>query len=436
LLAPLPDTISLGGTGPFVINLGASSAPIGLPTNDIAGCQHAYMYRIQRIEDGRMRYRLRLGPFVREDEADAVLLRARNDYPSALTATASAEDLSAITSLQAKAGILPRSVEKPLSVEVLHFVEEPPVSAARAASIADLSSGSSIAAASSAEPLAIDSTSFAPPHIPMAGPAPGVSQSLPALMIEHLELLPEDITPPARNPHPVDAGIDATSAPLSPEAPRRKALDPEEFELILELEDSEPDSRPAPPTIADLFPESKSPVRGIETTQTLRALTPLELEDRGATRWYVIQLSLADHAFDPATVPNLDIFSLYTLYSVAGDDQGRVMHALRLGFFGEEMAARAVANYLTTFYDKSIVKQVSAAERERFANQRLDARKDVGEKGQHSAIEITSMRAAPQVQIARPAAATATPRKMSGQPAKRDRPAGLFASLPWVKRRS
>jgi hypothetical protein len=145
---------------------------------------------------------------------------------------------------------------------------------------------------------------------------------------------------------------------------------------------------------------------------------------------------LADHAFDPATVPNLDIFTLYTLYSVAGVDQGRATHALRLGFFGEEMAARAVANYLTTYYDKSVVKRVSAAERERFANQRLDARKDVGETGQHSTIEITSMRAAPKEQIARPVAVAAKPRQMAGQPAKRGRPGGLFASLPWVKRRS
>jgi len=483
LLAPLPDTISLGGTGPFVINLRASNAPVSLPLNDIAGCQHAYMYRIQRIEDGRMRYRLRLGPFVREDEADAVLLHVRNDHPGALTATASAEDLSAIATLQAKAGVLPRSAEKPpsgeetrsaeklLSVEEMRAVENPssveevpavekrpsveemravldprsveerPASIARATGIADTRPGSSAATASSAtissaEPLTIDSTSFAPPK-PMAGPAPEASQLLPVLMIEHLELMPEDISPPARNPHPGDAGIDATSPSL--DAPRPKTPDAE-FELTLEFEASEPVPPPNLPSITDFSPEqpksSREAARSIETTQTLRALTAPELEDDGATRWFVIQLALADHAFDPATVPNLDIFSLYTLYSVAGADQGRVMHALRLGFFGEEMAARAVANYLTTYYDKSVVKQVSTAERERFANQRLDARKDVGETGQHSTIEITSMRAAPKVRIARPAAAAATSRQMSGQPAKRDRPGGLFASLPWVKRRS
>jgi hypothetical protein len=68
------------------------------------------------------------------------------------------------------------------------------------------------------------------------------------------------------------------------------------------------------------------------------------------------------------------------------------MHALRLGFFGEEMAARAVANYLAAYYDKPTIKRVSVAERERFSDRCIEARKDVGATGQHMAIEITSDR--------------------------------------------
>jgi hypothetical protein len=130
----------------------------------------------------------------------------------------------------------------------------------------------------------------------------------------------------------------------------------------------------------------------LETTQTVRALTQLELEDDNVSRWFVIQLSVAEEAFDPDTVPNLDIFSVYRLYSVAGIDQGRIMHALRLGFFTEEIAAGAVASYLTDFYDKPTIKRVSAAERQRFAEQSLAPRKDVGATGKHSVIEITSER--------------------------------------------
>jgi hypothetical protein len=127
----------------------------------------------------------------------------------------------------------------------------------------------------------------------------------------------------------------------------------------------------------------------LESTQTLRPLTLLELGEHEAPRWFVVQLALSDDAFDPDALPHLDIFSLYRLYTVVGFDQGRLVHALRLGFFGEEASARAVANYLGSFYDEPAVKRVSVAERDRFAEQLVEARKDVGATGRHLAIEIT-----------------------------------------------
>jgi hypothetical protein len=142
---------------------------------------------------------------------------------------------------------------------------------------------------------------------------------------------------------------------------------------------------PAPREVKKL----DQPLESLESTQTMRALTPTELEDDEASRWFVIELALADHAFDPDAVPNLDIFSEYRLYSVAGRDEGRVVHALRLGFFREEIGAVAVASYLAAYWDKPTIKRVSVAERERFADQRVEARKDVGATGRHAVIEIT-----------------------------------------------
>ena len=133
-------------------------------------------------------------------------------------------------------------------------------------------------------------------------------------------------------------------------------------------------------------------VQSLDSTQTVRSLTTLELEDDEASQWFVIQLSLAEEPFDPETLPNLDIFSVYRLYSVAGIDQGRIMHALRLGFFSAEFAASAVASYLTAYYDRPIIKRVSAAERRRFAEQTFEPRKDVGATGKHAVIEITDER--------------------------------------------
>ena len=118
----------------------------------------------------------------------------------------------------------------------------------------------------------------------------------------------------------------------------------------------------------------------------------LEVEDDEASQWFVIQLSLANEPFDPETLPNLDIFSVYRLYSVAGIEQGRIMHALRLGFFSAELAASAVASYLNAFYERPAIKRVSAAERGRFAEQTVEPRKDIGATGKHAVIEITDER--------------------------------------------
>src|SRR6202790_5067817 len=112
LLAPLPEMARLGGPGPFVINLSASSAPVSPPVKGIAGCQHAHVYQVQRMEDRRPRYRLRLGPFANEDEADAILKKVRDIYPGALTATADADDLRAIANLRAKANAQQLPAEK------------------------------------------------------------------------------------------------------------------------------------------------------------------------------------------------------------------------------------------------------------------------------------------------------------------------------------
>jgi hypothetical protein len=153
------------------------------------------------------------------------------------------------------------------------------------------------------------------------------------------------------------------------------------------------------------------PLPNLESTQTLRPLTQLELEDDTISRWFVIQLSLAEEEFDPDSLPNLDIFGEYRLYSVAGIDQGKVTYALRLGFFAEEGAAAAVASYLSAFYEKPSIKRISTAERDRFDDQRVEARMDVGATGRHAVIEITNER------VVRGKRTTATVMPMPARPA-------------------
>ena len=137
----------------------------------------------------------------------------------------------------------------------------------------------------------------------------------------------------------------------------------------------------------------------VDSTQTLRALTMPELDDR-STMLFVIQLALTDKEIAPETVPNLAIFNEYRLYSTVGREQGKVMHALRLGFFSDEAPALAVAGYLGSYFDAPTVTRVSVAERERFSERRVAACKESGDTGVHTAIELSSPREAPTTSLA------------------------------------
>jgi hypothetical protein len=380
LLAPLPETSRLGGAGPFVINLSVSTAPINVPTKPIAGRDHAQMYQIQRIEDGRPRYRLRFGPFADEDIANAILATVREIYPSALTATAADDDLRAIAAMQAKAEALQPHVARPMAQSPAPRPAEKVSAAVNPSNVVT----SAAAPTSAAVPTAILPASPPTTQTPTLtspirpSPAQAVSAAFPRQTPAPAQAvsmpIPRSTPAPAQAVSmPIPRSTPAPAQAVSMPIPRQTATPPQAV------------SMPVPRQVERL----SEPLANLESTQTVRLLTSVELEDDEALRWYVIQLSLSEQAFDPDAVPNLDIFSVYRLYSVAAIDQGHIMHALRLGFFGEEAAAAAVASYLEAYYDKPTVKRVSVAERERFADQTVEARKDVGATGRHSVIEIT-----------------------------------------------
>jgi SPOR domain len=557
LFQPVQEAPRLGGEGPFVINLSVSTAPIGIPTKAFAGCSDAHVYQIQVTEDGRTRYRLRLGPFATEDEADAVLAVVRDTYPGALTATANASDSRVIGSMQAKVEARQSSAQKPtdtavteklapkkiaadyrapekpakdktdaeISIDIAWPTPElvvPPTRPVRAApAVAPDAAPKAAIPPAAAVPLEL-APEWALPEldIPLPNsreaswaakaapvltevvapsikvPAPKMAAPTPAAA----PVLTDAVAPKAKAPVVTAPAAPKAAAPIAvipapaaqvstpkptaitkapapkivapvaatPIAPASVAVTPVLSKIAPTA--SEPAAKqaaakqaPAPakpslpkftaplpkftaplPKVATPMAAAKSaavltqsvlslskaaaaklrqsamkpsasrltslqhvvvataptpavrevkrldePLESLESTQTMRALTPTELEDIEASRWFVIELALADRAFDPDAVPNLDIFSEYRLYSVAGLDQGRVVHALRLGFFREEIGAVAVASYLAAYWDKPTIKRVSLAERERFADQRVEARKDVGATGKHAVIEIT-----------------------------------------------
>jgi hypothetical protein len=557
LFQPVQEAPRLGGDGPFVINLSVSTAPISVPTKAFTNSRlDAHVYQIQVTEDGRTRYRLRLGPFASEDEADAVLAEVRDTYPGALTATASASDLRVIATMQAKADhrpprppadlVIERALSQMIAAEKVTAEKAAPAVAAKVAPLKAAVPESAVSARLEVPEISIDiawptpelgvppisplraapppaATPLAaiksePPAAPAAAPAapkpqwalpeldvplPTIQKQPPAAIVPvaretaapapapepfELKLAPPfssasvapvltEVVTPRKTPAPKIAAPkpasiaapvltemvaprikapplppptaatpaaltvaaaapvkaspqrDATPPskaiapppkqvmPPSPQAPAPKSAAPVEAakaapvltQSVAPARRSWPKFRAAltkpmaskltslqhvvvataPAPAAREVKKLDEPLESLESTQTVRALTPMELEDHQASRWFVIQLALADHAFDPDAVPNLDIFREYRLYSVAGLDQGRVVHALRLGFFREEIGAVAVASYLAAYWDKPTIKRVSLAERERFSNQRVEARKDVGASGKHAAIEIT-----------------------------------------------
>ena len=482
LFAPLPDYSMLGGSGPFVINLSSSTVPVSLPNNGISVAPNTRVYQIRCVEDRSVRYRLRLGPFVTETQANAVLTVVRDNYPAALTATAIASDLEAFADLQfeavsaevaapapqAKAIPAGEAVAKPepLTAEIsfsptpapspvapfpvvapaavappeltLATMEyTPPVSAkvspAAAAPAADVSPLPEIFTLELlAEPMPV-ATAPRPAAIPTPPPAPTPKKSL----IESLTALgfpptntskqvPVRLARRASKSIPIlqnvpKAAAAATPKPMVAAAPKPAVAVPAKPAALPPAKPAvaaaAPPNRPAPaakPVVAPAklaaptSPPDKASARpaatswptaeeldkrplSLESTQTLRTLTPSELET-ATRRWFVVELATSDRSFDPDAVPNLDIFSVYRLYSVESSNQGAIKHTLRLGFFSEAIAAQAVADYLSSHYDKPAVARVSIAERERFSEQGIEARKNVEATGRHAVIEITDER--------------------------------------------
>jgi hypothetical protein len=212
----------------------------------------------------------------------------------------------------------------------------------------------------------------AAPQIPASPPRIVAAPPRPAFTPPPQMTAPSQVTAPLQRTIPAQAAGQAqTAAPARPSAP--------------------------PPTIAPQPARRPAPV--VDSTQTIRALTALELSDDEVSRWFVIQLMLSEQPIDPSEVPNLDIFVEYRLYSVAGIDQDGIRHALRLGFFSSESAAQAVAGYIGTFFDSPCVKRISIAEHDRFEEGRLEAGKDVGATGVHAVIELSGPKPLPDREI-------------------------------------
>ncbi len=136
-----------------------------------------------------------------------------------------------------------------------------------------------------------------------------------------------------------------------------------------------PPVAPAEPAIKRPVVIFDAPIEDMDSTQTLRALTPLELNDDSQSKWFAVQLALSEEPVKVESLPHIDIFDEYRLYSISGIDQGRFLHSLRMGFFSAESSAQAVAGYLRASFEDAVVKRVSIAEHDRFAERKAKPEK-------------------------------------------------------------
>jgi hypothetical protein len=145
------------------------------------------------------------------------------------------------------------------------------------------------------------------------------------------------------------------------------------------IHDFDPRTRRAPAAVA---PGEPRPAAASPAAPAAQRSTP-------APR-YAVQLELFAGPIDSASVPQLDLFDLYNLYSFRASIADQTLHALRLGFFTDEAMAATVARYLAAYFPSPRVVAVDAREQAHAVHQRLSASKDVGASGRNARIELTS----------------------------------------------
>jgi hypothetical protein len=454
-----------GGTTLYVINLCASMAPIRETDKVLPGFESYRVYQVSRKEDGRVRYRLRLGFFSDEAEAQTALACVREHYPTAFAASLSDEDqrhtrgfagtppatpvaaptrpaivnASPAPAAPAKAPeIAPAPVAKPVGVAA----KAPSPAAAPTTTPSDTQrlavlkrdrapvveldwdSGESVgtpAAPTSVKTAPVPSTAKgssipAPGPVAQRVPIPPKSAEL-TLAVEPATAVPSANTTPSNTPFHVGKGVDipAVGLSLEPESaspavtaqiqqpiaatktpdpsvpasaaasmkpaaakaaatptPQKPKLTPPAKSTPAPAAKSAaaPPEMPAPPNKPGVKAPARhddAPALDMDSTQTIRALTAEELDDENQAKWFAVQLAVSEQTINLDTMPHLDIFSAYRLYSVATASNGKILHHMRIGFFKEQVSAEAVSGYLKTFFGSPTVLRISVAEYNRFA---------------------------------------------------------------------
>jgi hypothetical protein len=352
----------------FVINLCGSTTPVALTPPDHAGLKRFTFFVSRRREDGRERFRLHMGYFSSQEEAERLLDIVREIYPGAWAGLAPGQRLRA--KAEAEAAANQEMKESPLPAPP---AADAPVNAAPVASTAHAPTPVPAAAAESAPP-----------------PAPAQSLSLVPdegrRVAEELLSITQDNEAAARALSNVRAAIasledSTTTTPTLLQIPELKAAVPSKPVATTA-------SAPAPVAAA----ANVAPLNDLSETAALRVLEStadtasastvrqpaLPTTDDVAARKsasstkprdektaFAVQLLWSVQPIDIAQIPQLAIFSAYTLYGAEGNRDGRRWYGVRLGFFTDAVSAKQVAHYVRSDFSTVSVVPVTVRERER-----------------------------------------------------------------------
>ena len=324
----------------FVINLCSSTSPMALAHPSSPELKRYTFFVSRQRQDGRDRFRLHMGYFDSQEQAELLLEVVRDVYPAAWAGpapiqgsarrsrTAPAQPPAAPAAEVAPAAPV---VEKPAPASVAGSQDSAPPSLEQTMSeMRDVLSKLDDAAPTVQAPQ---------PEPPVVQPAKSDVRPAPAAV------QPTHVVDPPRL-QPVTQPKVAASKLVTP----RVELTPEQALTLLET------AAPA----ASAEDDSKVRMLTPEDTQTLR---DIKLDKaNNAPPSFAVQLAWSVTPIDSGSMPHLAIFDAYTLYNVEGNRQGRKWYGLRLGFFTDPNSATQVANYVRSDYRSVAVVPVSTRE--------------------------------------------------------------------------
>ena len=388
--ATLPGAAPLNA---FVINLCSSTSPVALSPPDHAGLKRFSFFVSRRREESRERFRLHMGYFDTQEEAEKLLDIVREIYPGAWAGLAPGQRLRAAAAQTLSA---PAAAAHASAAPARPDSQPDPVPAAVAADAAVSAAATEASShAASAADAAADSGNTAAlallpdegrriPDSPILKPEMvGAARSLNDVRAAIASLEDTSERAPTLRPIPELKAASGASSGLSSaraiDAPKDSS-DPISDSGVLAVLERGAVAAPAPSARTPVSVAGAGAANSTATTGSTVAMAAPAQMRAGARAWeaaeeeaqprvekpyFAVQLMWSVQPMDIAQVPQLAIFSAYTLYGAEGNRDGRRWYGLRLGFFTDAVSAKQVAHYVRSEFSTVSVVPVTARERER-----------------------------------------------------------------------